>query len=88
MSFKRISLALILLAVIVSTTGCTILRPPAPAEREYRPLPEAWLEPCELPAAPLDNGDLSEAFVVAFECGKQGNLDKARIRELSQPTVE
>jgi hypothetical protein len=87
MSFKRIVNVLILGTIVaILGTGCTFLRPPAPAEREYRPIPEAWLQPCPLPPAPLDNGALSEAFVAAMQCGQQGNIDKARIRELYEST--
>lgn len=81
MQLKFIALILV---VAIQVSGCSLFKrtPPNPPDREYRPLPEAWLAPCELPPIPLDNGDLSEAFVIAYECGEQGNADKARIRGL------
>jgi thiamine monophosphate kinase len=69
---------------VLFLAGC-VSAPPEVYEREYREIPEGYLQPCELPGAPLVNGDLSEAFVVAYKCGEQGNRDKQRIRELLTP---
>ena len=73
--------------VLLSLTlgGCGLLdrRVPEP-EIRYIPVPEGYLQECELPAAPVSTGELSEAFVIAFSCAEQGNRDKKRIRELTQ----
>ena len=37
------------------------------------------MAPCELPQAPLQNGELSAAYVVAYKCAEQGNRDKLAI---------
>ena len=72
---------LILVATVI-LSGCG-LRPEKPEPViEYLPVPEAYLQPCTLPAAPVNTGELAEAFVIAFRCAEQGNRDKARIREL------
>lgn len=65
--------------------GCASKVPVVP-DLEYRKIPEAYLQECVLPPAPLDTGDLSEAFVQAYQCGEQGNRDKGRIRELTTPS--
>jgi len=70
------------LMLVLLTTGC-VSRPPKPADREYREIPAALLLPCELPPAPLNNGELSGAYVVAYKCAELGNRDKQRISELS-----
>ena len=70
------------LVLVLLSTGC-VTRPKKPAEREYREIPAALLLPCELPQAPLNNGELSGAYVVAYKCAEQGNRDKQRIKELS-----
>ncbi len=63
--------------------GCASKPPVAPPPLEYREIPEGFLQPCELPAAPTNTGELSEAFVIAFQCAEQGNRDKQRIRDLT-----
>lgn len=72
--------------IILSTfmlTGCSLFeRRPAVPDVEYLPIPEGYLQECALPSVPLDNGDLAEAFAKAYQCGEQGNKDKARIRNL------
>jgi len=70
-----------LLMLVLLTTGC-VSRPKKPADREYREIPAALLLPCVLPPAPLNNGELSGAYVEAFKCAEQGNRDKQRIKEL------
>ncbi len=70
------------LVLVLLTTGC-VTRPQKPADREYREIPAGYLQPCELPPAPLNNGELSAAYVVAFKCAELGNRDKQRISELS-----
>ena len=65
---------LILLAVLL--TGCT----PATKVVVLTP-PGGYLEPCELPALPETNPDLSVALTQAYQCAELGNEDKRRIRE-------
>ena len=81
---RRISLLTSALIAVLLTTGC-VSRPPKVSERNYREIPAGYLQPCELPQVPLNNGELSEAYVVAYKCGEQGNRDKQRIRELTNP---
>ena len=75
---------LILTATIVAmlSTGCATRPKPVP-DLEYRSIPEAYLQECQLPPAPLSNAELSDAFAQAYQCGEQGNRDKNRIRGLS-----
>ena len=71
--------------LLVFLSGC-VSAPPAPLpDLEYREIPEAYLQECVLPKAPLSNGNLSDAFAQAYQCGEQGNNDKRRIRELLSP---
>lgn len=72
----------IVLLLVFCVTGC-VSSPPEVYEREYREIPEGYLQECELPGAPLANGNLSEAFIIAFKCAEIGNRDKQRIRELT-----
>lgn len=82
-SAHRVKITFIcLLVLVLLTTGC-VTRPKKPADRVYREIPAALLLPCELPPAPLNNGELSGAYVVAFKCAELGNRDKQRIKELS-----
>ena len=79
-SFKRIFTCSLLLVFL---SGCTLFKqPPVVDTCDYRPIPEGYLQPCVLPAAPLANGSLSKGFVQAMKCAELGNDDKARIREL------
>ena len=71
--------------LLVFLSGCNWGRRPSVPDVEYLPIPEAYLQECVLPRVPLDTGDLSEAFVKAYQCGEQGNKDKQRIRELTNP---
>lgn len=73
---KIITCTCVLMLVFLS--GCAS----GPAEVLYIPVPEGYLQPCELPAVPQDNAELSDAFAKAYKCGEQGNKDKQRIREL------
>ena len=68
--------------MLVLLTGCGSAPITIPGELEYREIPEALLQECPLPAAPLSNAEMSDAFAQAFKCGEQGNKDKQRIREL------
>lgn len=69
--------------IIVLCAGCaSFKRPPVVDTCDYRPIPEGYLQSCELPAAPLANGSLSKGFVQAMKCAELGNDDKQRIREL------
>ena len=70
------------LLLVLFTAGC-VSTPPTVYEREYREIPEGLLQACVLPEMPLDNGELSEAFVIAFNCAALGNRDKQRIRDLT-----
>lgn len=71
------------LFAVLGLSGCSLLAPePAPVI-EYIPVPEAYLQECALPDAPVSTGELSEAFVIAFRCAEQGNKDKRRIREIA-----
>ncbi len=65
--------------MLVFLTGCASNRP---ADVVYIEVPEGYLLPCELPAAPQNNAELSDAFAQAYKCGEQGNKDKERIRNL------
>lgn len=67
----------VLLTVLLS--GCASNRP---ADVVYVQVPEGYLLECELPAAPQNNAELSDAFAQAYKCGEQGNKDKERIRNL------
>ncbi len=67
-------------------TGCGASTPPIVPDLEYRKIPEAYLQKCQLPPVPLDTGDLSDAFMQAYQCGEQGNRDKQRIRALTDET--
>jgi hypothetical protein len=63
-----------LILVVALLAGCT------PAQRIIVLAPPAgYLEPCELPALPDGNPDLSQAFVQAYKCAELGNADKERI---------
>lgn len=64
--------------VLLSVVGCAS----SPSEVVYIEVPEGHLLPCELPAVPQDNAELSDAFAQAYKCGEQGNKDKERIRNL------
>lgn len=80
--FRGFAISLLCCAV-VSLSGCaSFKRPPVVDTCDYRPIPEGYLQPCELPGAPLANGLLSKGFVQAMKCAEQGNRDKARIRNL------
>lgn len=68
--------------------GACVSTPPVVYEREYREIPEGYLQPCALPEIPLSTGELSEAFVAAYQCAELGNDDKQRIRELTNPSPE
>lgn len=81
---RKLGFAISALVAVMLMTGC-VSRPPKPADREYREIPAGYLLPCELPPAPLNNGELSEAYVVAYKCAELGNRDKQRISELSEP---
>lgn len=70
----------IIFMTLLALAGCAG-REPVPVV-EYIPVPEGYLLPCELPALPGANGDLSEAFAQAYACAEIGNNDKAAIREL------
>ena len=72
---------LIILFVLL-LAGCSTLR--KPGEVIHVPIPEGYLQLCELPAIPenMNNGELSGAFAQAYKCGEQGNKDKERIRNL------
>ncbi len=72
----------VVLGLLFLASGC-VSTPPEVFEREYRAIPEGYLQPCALPSTPLSTGELSEAFVVAYKCAEQGNRDKQRIRELT-----
>lgn len=67
--------------VLLFCGGC-VSTPPEPGAREYREIPEGYLQECEVPTLPTDNGEMSEAFVLAAKCAELGNADKRRIREL------
>lgn len=83
---KKVTYTFALLLVFL-TAGCaSVGKPPTVYEREFREIPEGLLQECALPGMPLDNGELSEAFVVAFNCAELGNRDKQRIRELTNPS--
>lgn len=69
------------LVLYMFVMGCAT-RPREPGKAIYIPIPEGYLQPCELPAIPKDNGELSDAFTQAYLCGEQGNKDKERIRNL------
>lgn len=80
---RRITPFICFLLLVFLTTSC-VTRPPKVSERNYREIPAGYLQPCELPQAPLNNGELSEAYVVAYKCAEQGNRDKQRIRDLTE----
>ena len=66
------------LLLLVFLSGCAS----GPAEVLYIPVPEGYLQPCELPAVPQDNAELSDAFAKTYLCAEIGNKDKERIRNL------
>ena len=74
------------LVPLLLLAGCADMPPPQP-EVIWRTIPEALLQECPLPAKPASNGELEDAFVLAYQCAKIGNEDKRSIRELttSQP---
>ena len=76
----RSQLLIAMILVLLVTGGCT--RPRKPGAAVYIPVPEGYLQECELPAVPEDTGGLSDAFAQAYLCGDQGNKDKERIRNL------
>lgn len=81
---RIVALTLLLLGL----SGCSLFanRAPDVGEPLYRDIPEGLLQECELPPLPDNTGEMSEAFVQAYQCGEQGNIDKRRIRELqNQP---
>jgi len=78
MSVAKIALLIVLINVLM---GCST-RPRKPGEVTYIPVPEGYLQQCELPAIPNNNGELSDAFAGAYKCAEQGNKDKERIRNL------
>lgn len=66
---------------VLFLAGCAAQLPPIPEVR-YLEIPEGYLQSCELPPAPDDTSDLSDAFVIAYKCAEQGNKDKEKIRAL------
>lgn len=72
----------IIVVLSLALGGCGLFDRRSEPEIRYIPVPEGYLQQCELPAAPVSTGELSEAFVIAFSCAKQGNRDKQRIRDL------
>lgn len=74
----RIITCTCLLMLVFLSSGCAS----GPAPAVYIQIPEGYLQPCELPAVPQDNAELSDAFAKAYKCGEQGNKDKERIRNL------
>ena len=71
----------VLIIMLVLLSGCSTLR--KPGEVIHVPIPEGYLQLCELPPAiPNNNGELSDAFAQAYKCAEQGNKDKERIRNL------
>ena len=79
---KKVTYTCALLLVFLS--GCGVSQPTIPDALEYREIPAAYLQECELPAAPLSNAELSDAFAQAYQCGEQGNRDKQRIKKLGK----
>ena len=71
---------IIFLSVLL--TGCGVSQPTIPDSLEYREIPEAYLQKCELPPVPISNAEMSDAFAQANQCGEQGNKDKQRVRAL------
>ena len=71
----RIALLIVLYMFI---QGCAT----RPKKATYIPIPEGYLQSCELPAIPDLNGEMSDAFARAYKCAEQGNIDKGRIRNL------
>ena len=67
--------------LLVFLSGC-VSQPSVPDSLEYRKIPEAYLQECVLPPVPISNGEMSDAFAQAYQCGEQGNKDKQRIRAL------
>ena len=77
----RMRVAVILIAVLL--TGC------APMQRVIvLSPPSGYLEPCELPALPETNPELSQALVAAWRCAEAGNADKRRIQEWAKDREE
>jgi hypothetical protein len=68
--------------LLMFLSGCGSAPITIPGELEYREIPEALLQECPLPAAPLSNAEMSDAFAQAYKCGERGNKDKQRIRNL------
>jgi len=82
-ALARVDNTLLALVMFTLLMGC-VSKPPVVPDLEYRQIPEGYLQECALPPVPLDTGDLSEAFVQAYQCGEQGNRDKQRIKELTE----
>lgn len=49
----------------------------------YQPVPAGLLIECALPGLPDTNGELSEAFIQAYDCAERGNEDKRSIKGLN-----
>lgn len=83
---RRVTLSATIVAIMTMSLqfGCSVSQPTIPDSLEYREIPEAYLQECVLPKVPLSNGNLSDAFAQAYQCGEQGNKDKRRIRALSK----
>ena len=79
----RVTIILTLIMMLVLSCGCAASIP-EPAPLEYREIPAALLQECVLPPVPLSNGEMSDAFAQAYQCGEQGNRDKERIKNLSR----
>ncbi len=78
MRLIRVQTTCICVLMLVLLSGCAS----GPADVVYIEVPEGHLLPCELPAKPQNNAELSDAFAQAYKCGEQGNKDKERIRNL------
>lgn len=74
---KNLSTGLLCLFLLASLSGCVT------RSTGYQQIPAAYLIECPLPPLPMTNGQLSEAFVQAYDCAARGNEDKAAIKALA-----
>ena len=72
----------ILAVTCLFLSGCSTFGSKAPV---YHDVPEAYLQKCDVPPLPDNNGEMAEAYLGAAQCAIQGNTDKDRIRDLHEP---
>ena len=70
--------------LLVFLSSCSAFRNVEPEVKViYVEIPEIYLQKCDIPPLPEDNGEMAEAYLGAAQCAIRGNRDKAKIREIT-----